>query len=75
MNYTIHLERFRKMGYGIPKLGTTLISIKHHTQYRGNYFHAEDNGYVIVFPETIISYTTKNKITVSLLPASNFNLP
>ena len=38
------------MSYFIPTLGTALFSVKKHMEYKGCYFHAEDNSAILAFP-------------------------
>ena len=75
MNYTMNGHRIRKMGYLVPELGTTLLSIKHHMKYRGNYFHAENNQAVMAFPSAVIDINIHPEMQVNISPATTSNLP
>ena len=75
MNYTMKGFRVRKMGYLVPKLGTTLLSIKQHTKYKGNYFHAENNSAVIAFPDAIIDIDMNPEMKINITPATDSELP
>ena len=58
MNYTLNDKRMRKIGYYVPGLGTTLISIKQHIKYQGCYFHAENNTVLLAYPKAVLYATT-----------------
>ena len=75
MNYMMNGYRIRKMGYLVLKLGTTLLSIKHHMKFRGKYFHAEDNSAVMAFPTAVIDIDIEPEMQVNIAPALNSNIP
>ena len=75
MNYCIDNKRVRRIGYFVPKLGTTLISIKQHMKYAGCYFHAENNQVTLAFPNGMIYPSTSPEFTVSITPAKDNNMP
>ena len=41
MDNKIMGKRVRRMGYYVPNLGTTLISVRQHIQFKGCYLHAD----------------------------------
>ena len=75
MNYFANQKRIRQMGYYIPKLGTTLISIKQYMEYNGCYFHAENNKVTLAYPNDVIYPTSSPEFTVSITPAKESNHP
>ena len=50
MNVLMNGNRVRLLAYYVPQLSTTLLSITKHIEYRGCYFHAEDNTYTLAYP-------------------------
>ena len=75
MNYTINGHRIWLIGYFVPQLGTTLISIRQHMKYCGCYFHAENNKVTLAYPNVIITPTSSPKFRVKIAPATNSTLP
>ena len=75
MNYFINNKRIRRMGYYVPTLGTTLLSIKRHIQYAGCYFHAENNNATLAYPTHLIDIQTQPEFQIQLYPASHSTLP
>ena len=71
MNYFLHNKRIRRMGYYIPTLGTTLLSIKQHIKYTGCYFHAESNEVTLAFPDTLLDADTTSEFTIPIKPAKD----
>ena len=69
MNYTMLGHRIRKMGFYVPTLGTTLLAIKSHMKYKGNYFHAENNTAVLAFSKAIIPIDTTPEMQINIIPA------
>ena len=59
------------MGYYVPNLGTTLISVRQHIQYKGCYFHAENNECVLAFPSFISTTVIGDEITLPISPSKN----
>ena len=43
MDYKIMEERVSCMGYYVPNLGATLISVRQYIKYKNCYFHMENN--------------------------------
>ena len=67
MNYSLNGHRIRRRGLYIPGLGnTTLLSIKQHMQYKGNYFHAENNVASLAFPTFTIDLNTDDEISAEI---------
>ena len=75
MNIFINTKRVRFMGYYVPKLGTTLISIKHHMKFQGHYFHAESNMVVLAYDKDILYPDCNTEFTLLVQPASTSNEP
>ena len=69
LNYKVKSHRIRRMGYYVPNLGTTLISISKHMKYSGCYFHAENNQACLAYPNAIIEVATTPEFHVSITPA------
>jgi hypothetical protein len=68
MNLTIHGKNVRIMGYYVPKLGVTLLSVKQHIKYQGCYFLAEKKSAVLAFPSFILYPSTQDEIQVLFRP-------
>jgi deoxyuridine 5'-triphosphate nucleotidohydrolase len=64
MNKIIHNKKIRIMGYYVPDLGVTLLSVKQHSKYQGCYFHAQSNEAMLAYPSFIIHPSTTNEIEV-----------
>lgn len=64
LNITIHGKNIRVLGYYVPKLGVTLLSVKQHSKYQGCYFHAENNEAVLAFPSFVLHPSTNDEIQV-----------
>jgi hypothetical protein len=63
INYTLKGHRIRHQALYIPALGkTSLLSVKQHVQWKGNYFHAESNSAVIAFPNSTIDLMSRMKL-------------
>ena len=75
MNYILQGHRIRRIGYFVPELGTTLISIKKHMQYDGCYFHAENNMATLAFPNAILNVNIHPEMHVMIEPASKSTIP
>ena len=74
-NYFIDGHRVRRIGYYIPTLGTTLISIKQHMKYDGCFFHAEGHEVTLAYPAALIYPTIDPEFSVSIAPAKDSNAP
>ena len=59
------------MGYYVPSLGTTLIPIKHHMKFRGNYFHAENNKVSLAYDSDILYLNCDTEFTLKVKEATN----
>jgi deoxyuridine 5'-triphosphate nucleotidohydrolase len=68
MSYIIHGKSIRSMGYYVPNLGLTLLSIKQHIRYSGCMFHAEAQNSFMSFPTFDIYPTITNEIFIILRP-------
>jgi hypothetical protein len=68
MNITIHGKNIRVLGYYVPKLGVTLLSVKQHTKYQGCYFHAVNKQAVLAFPSFVLYPSTQDEIQVLFKP-------
>jgi deoxyuridine 5'-triphosphate nucleotidohydrolase len=68
MNITIHGKNIRIMGYYVPKLGVTLLSVQQHIKYQGCYFLAEKKHAVLAFPSFILYPSTTGEIQVLFKP-------
>jgi deoxyuridine 5'-triphosphate nucleotidohydrolase len=75
INYIIHGKRIRQFSYYVPKLGTTLISIKQHMKSTGCYFHAAAQSTVLAFPTFCISPRVSHEIDMLILPSPHSSLP
>ena len=75
MNIFINTKRVRFMGYYVPKLGMTLISIKHRMKFQGNYFHAESNTVVLAYDKDILYPDCNTEFILLIQPASTSNEP
>jgi hypothetical protein len=76
VNYTLKGHRIRHQALYIPALGkTSLLSVKQHVQWKGNYFHAESNSAVIAFPNATIDFDVKDEIESTIIPSSQSHLP
>ena len=75
MNYFLRNKRVRRMGYYVPTLGTTLLSIKQHIKYDGCYFHAEKNNVTLAFPAHLIYPNITSELTVLITPANGSSEP
>ena len=71
MNILLNNNRVRIMAYYVPTLGTTLLSIKQHMRYKGNFFHAENNSVVLAYKKQILYPNCKNEFTLKIQPAIN----
>jgi deoxyuridine 5'-triphosphate nucleotidohydrolase len=69
MNINIHGKQLRLLGFYVPKLGVTLLSVKQHVKYQGCYFHAESNQATLAYPSFVIYPSTKDEIQVLFKPA------
>jgi deoxyuridine 5'-triphosphate nucleotidohydrolase len=71
MSYSLGGYKIRSQGLYIPDLGdTTLLSVKQHMRYNGNYFHAESNNAMLAFPSFTIPLSTINEIETTISPVS-----
>jgi hypothetical protein len=71
LSFTIGKHTIRTSGLYIPELGdTTLLSVKQHMKYKGNYFHAENNNAMLAFPTFTIPLSTANEIKTMLSPTT-----
>ena len=75
LNYKIGKYRIRRMGYYVPDIGTTLISISRHMKYAGCYFHAENNEVILAYPDAIINVIPSPEFHVQITPAKESNDP
>jgi deoxyuridine 5'-triphosphate nucleotidohydrolase len=74
VNYTLNGNRIRHQALYIPALGkTSLLSVKQHVQWRGNYFHAEANSATIAFPTATIDFDVNDEIESIIQPSSHSN--
>jgi deoxyuridine 5'-triphosphate nucleotidohydrolase len=75
MNYLLNGKRIRRIGYYVPNLGTTLLSIRQHMKYQGCFFHAENETVTLAFPSEIIHTQTDPEFTMSIQPAKHLSNP
>jgi deoxyuridine 5'-triphosphate nucleotidohydrolase len=75
LNFNVNNKRIRIMGYYVPTLGTTLISMKHHMRYKGCYFHVESNNTTLAYPTFHLTPSVDDEIELQLLPASSSTAP
>jgi dUTP pyrophosphatase len=75
MNFLLNGKRVRRMGYYVPGLGTTLISIRQHIRYKGCYFHAENDTVLLAYPKAVIHTTTDPEFILTISPAKHLTLP
>ena len=75
MDYMLRGQRIKRIGYYVPLLGTTLLSIKHHMTFAGCYFHAENNSAVLAFPQSLIDVDTNPEMQIPISPVTNQNIP
>jgi deoxyuridine 5'-triphosphate nucleotidohydrolase len=75
MNYLLNGKRVRRIGYFVPQLGTTLLSIRQHMLYQGCFFHAENDTVTLAFPSVLIHTKTHPEFTMSIQPAKHLSLP
>ena len=75
MNYMLNGKRIRRIGYYVPKLGTTLLSIKQHMKYQGCYFLATDNTVTLAFPTACVYPTVNNEFELHITPAKDTTQP
>ena len=75
MNFTINNKRIRTIAYYVPDLGTTLLSIKHHSKFRGNYFHTENNTAVLAYAKDVFFPECTTEYMVNIQPATKTNYP
>jgi deoxyuridine 5'-triphosphate nucleotidohydrolase len=76
INYIIDGHRVRQPALYIPALGnTTLISVKQHMKWEGNYFHAENNQATIAYPTFQVSLHTRHEIAAYILPVRDQSMP
>ena len=73
MNYLLAGQRIRRPGLYVPDLGTTLLSIKQHMQYKGCYFLAQNNTVILAFPDTMVYPNTDTEFTLDISPAKNLS--
>ena len=69
LNVHLNGARIRQIGYYVPELGTTLLSIKHHMKFKGNYFHAKNNTVTLAYPTTILYPKCSNEFILKITPA------
>jgi dUTP pyrophosphatase len=75
MNYLLNGKRIRRIGYYVPQLGTTLLSIRQHMMYQGCFFHAENDTVTLAYPSVIIHTKTSPEFTMNIQPAKHLSLP
>ena len=73
MNYLLNGKRIRKIGYYVPGLGVTLLSIKQHIKYKGCYFHAENDTVLMAYPQAVLFVKTEPEFTLKIEPAKHLN--
>ena len=71
MDYKIMGKGVRLMGYYVPNLGTSLISVRQPIQYNGCYYHGENNEYVLPFPSFISTAIIGYRIILLISPSKN----
>ena len=75
MNYFLNGKRIRRIGYYVPELGTTLLSIRQHMKYQGCYFFAAENKVTLAYPTTCVYPSTEYEFELNIQPASHSTLP
>jgi deoxyuridine 5'-triphosphate nucleotidohydrolase len=75
ITYSVHDIRIRQFAYYVPKLGTTLLSIKQHVKSQGCYFHVEAKSSVLAFPTFILSPRIHDEIDLMITPATKSTIP
>jgi hypothetical protein len=69
INYMIGNRRVCQPALYIPALGqTTLISVKQHMKWKGNFFHAENNQATIAYPTFQVDLDTKHELSTFIRP-------
>jgi hypothetical protein len=63
MNYLLDGKCIRRIGYYVPQLGTTLLSIRQHMKYQGCFFHAENDIVTLAFPSVTLHTQTTPEFT------------
>eukprot|EP00957_Ditylum_brightwellii_P131434 10024150-Ditylum_brightwellii.AAC.1 len=69
INVPLDGHRVRRMAYYVPGLGTTLLSVTDHMQYKGCFFHAEDNIIQLVYPTKMLYPSVTDEIYLSIKAA------
>ena len=75
INFTINNKRIRTVAYYVPALGTTLLSIKHHSKFIGNYFHSENNTSLLAYPNAVFVPESTSEMILQIAPAKNLTSP
>jgi dUTP pyrophosphatase len=74
MRFTTNNKTIRVRALYVPGLGpTTLLSIKQHMKWHGNYFHAEKNSAILAYPSFILQLTVGHEIELPLTPLKDHN--
>jgi dUTP pyrophosphatase len=72
INYFIGGHQFCQLALYVPALGkTTLLSVKQHMCWQGDYFHAEDNEAILAFPNCQIQFDITPEISIPIHPAAH----
>ena len=75
ITYTLCGKTIRQFCYYVPDLGkTTLISVKQHAQYQGNYFTCIDNKAILAFPTFVLSLSNMKEICAIITTAKHPSL-
>jgi len=67
-NYSLSRHRVQQRGLFIPTLGNTaLILVKQHKQFRGNFFHCENNTATLALLGVAIDLNTEDEISITTM--------
>jgi hypothetical protein len=76
VNYLLARKRIWHQALFIPTLGaTSLLSVRQHMQWKGNYFHVEANTASLAFGQAIVDFDVNDEIKTFIIPASISTLP
>ena len=75
INFMINAKRIRTVAYYVPDLGTTLLSIKHHSKFVGNYFHSENNTSIFAYPNAVFTPDGTSEMVLNIYPSTTATTP
>ena len=75
IKYNIGGKIVRQFSYFVPQLGNiTLLSVKQHSQYQGNYVHSEDNTVTLAYPSFLLSLANDTEMHAIVTKTSSTQL-